>query len=555
MAFTPTEEAQLRAVITAFESGKTISEIAASTEVFTTDVLEIVQSAVSKKATIAQIITLVNSELGISTISYKLSGIESGSQVNVIESVKVNNTVLPISSKSVNITVPTQPSEIGAEPALGFTPEQAGVAQSLIAALKNGVSTEGDTLKKLYDLIVASFSEVQVATIAERDAYDVTKLPTNVFVLDDGDLKWALYKATTTGINATYVKLSDPDLLNAVMTASQIATSYESVDDVNRFTDALKAKLDAFTANFTAELKATYDGKISPKQPETATPYTIGQQVEGGVVFYILQPTDIGYESGKQKFLIAATVDQNSGIQWYANSYVTTNATNIEIGRGLANTDLIVSAQGTSVQYAARLCSDYAGGGYTDWYLGSLDEMMKLSDNKVAAGINDLAGAYWTSSEVSNQYALVVYTVPMSEYNSIQKNQSYAVRAIRTSVLVLGYSLPVDGEIILASGTDGKEVKGGGISLANLLNRLECAFMVENVITSTDGIYSTELEVVTGTNIFSLPIDFDFSRQSIFFDGGAMVKPTISQLNNTATFALVPMEANDIRILYYKKTL
>ena len=555
MAFTPTEEAQLRAVIAAFESGKTISEIAASTEVFTTDVLEIVQSAVSKKATIAQIVTLVNSELGIGSMYTKLAGVEAGAQVNIIESVKVNSTVLPISSKSVNITVPTQPSDIGAEPALGFTPEQAGVAESLITALKNGVSTEGDTLKKLYDLIVASFSEVQVATIAARDAYNVTKLPTNIFVLDDGDSKWALYKATTLGVNATYVKLSDPDLLNAVMTASQIKSAYESNADTNAFTDALKAKLDAFTANFTAELKANYDGKISPKPAESVAPHTIGQQVEGGVVFYILQPTDIGYESGKQKCLIAATVDQNSGIQWYANSYVTTNATNTAIGDGLANTDLIVSVQGTSVQYAARLCSDYAGGGYTDWYLGSLDEMMKLSDNKVAAGINDLAGAYWTSSEVSNQYALVVYTVPMSEYNSIQKNQSYAVRAIRTSVLDLGYSLPSDGDILLASGNDGKEVKGGGISLANLLNRLECAFMVETVITSTDGIYSTELEVVTGTNTFSLPLDFDFSRQSIFFDGGAMVKPTLSQQNNTATFALVPMEANDIRILYYKKTL
>lgn len=253
MAFTPTEEAQLRAVITAFESGKTISEILASTEVFTTDVLEIVQSAVSKKATISQIITLVNSELGITAISSKLSEIAAGAQVNVIESVKVNNTVLPISSKSVNITVPTQPSDIGAQASLGFTPEQAGVAASLITALKNGVPTEGDTLKKLYDLTVASFSEVQVATIVARDAYNITKLPTNVFVLDDGDSKWALYKATTLGVDAIYVKLSDPDLLNAVMTASQIKSAYESNADTNAFTDALKAKLDAFTANLTAD--------------------------------------------------------------------------------------------------------------------------------------------------------------------------------------------------------------------------------------------------------------------------------------------------------------
>ena len=103
MAFTPTEEAQLRAVITAFESGKTISEIAASTEVFTTDVLEVVQSAVSKKATIAQIVTLVNSQLGIAAISSKLSGIEAGAQVNTIESIVAGTNV------TIDITDPNKP--------------------------------------------------------------------------------------------------------------------------------------------------------------------------------------------------------------------------------------------------------------------------------------------------------------------------------------------------------------------------------------------------------------------------------------------------------------
>ena len=37
----------------------------------------------------------------------KLTGIASGAQVNVIETVKVNNTALTPSSKAVNITVPT----------------------------------------------------------------------------------------------------------------------------------------------------------------------------------------------------------------------------------------------------------------------------------------------------------------------------------------------------------------------------------------------------------------------------------------------------------------
>ena len=42
-----------------------------------------------------------------STDKSKLAGVESGAQVNVIESVKVNNVAVTISGKSVNIPVPT----------------------------------------------------------------------------------------------------------------------------------------------------------------------------------------------------------------------------------------------------------------------------------------------------------------------------------------------------------------------------------------------------------------------------------------------------------------
>ena len=42
----------------------------------------------------------------------KLAGIASGAQVNVIDTVKVNNTALTPSSKAVNVTVPTKTSDI-----------------------------------------------------------------------------------------------------------------------------------------------------------------------------------------------------------------------------------------------------------------------------------------------------------------------------------------------------------------------------------------------------------------------------------------------------------
>lgn len=55
---------------------------------------------------------------GLSTNDYtnaeknKLSGIASGAQANVIESVKVNGTALTPSSKAVDITVPTKTSQL-----------------------------------------------------------------------------------------------------------------------------------------------------------------------------------------------------------------------------------------------------------------------------------------------------------------------------------------------------------------------------------------------------------------------------------------------------------
>jgi len=60
----------------------------------------------------------VVSDKGLSTNDYtnaeksKLSGISSGAQVNVIESVKVNGTKVEPSSKAVDIAVPTKTSQL-----------------------------------------------------------------------------------------------------------------------------------------------------------------------------------------------------------------------------------------------------------------------------------------------------------------------------------------------------------------------------------------------------------------------------------------------------------
>jgi phage-related tail fiber protein len=90
---------------------------------------------------------------------------------------------------------------------------------SAIDAIKDEVDSSGNTLKKLYNLILSNSHEVTVADTAARNALNISSLPTNIFVVNDGDDHWALYKATTLGlaVDANVVKISDPDLLNGAL--------------------------------------------------------------------------------------------------------------------------------------------------------------------------------------------------------------------------------------------------------------------------------------------------------------------------------------------------
>jgi hypothetical protein len=124
---------------------------------------------------------------------------------------------------------------------------------AVITTLRDGVPEAGNTLQKLYNLLSGAGAEITVANIAARNALNITSIGTRVFVTDDGDGKWALYRASQTGVSSNYVKLSDPDLLNAVMSAEMIKTAYESNPDTNAFTNALKTAYDAVVSGFSGK--------------------------------------------------------------------------------------------------------------------------------------------------------------------------------------------------------------------------------------------------------------------------------------------------------------
>ena len=168
----------------------------------------------------------------------------------------------------------------------------------------------------------------------------------------------------------------------------------------------------------------------------------IGDLREGGIIFYIAPvPTDLDGDGTLDYGLVCAIEDPSSKLQWSPGGipFSATGATGVAIGTGLANTNAIIEAQGTNINdNAAGLARAYTGGGFTDWFLPSKDELNQMYLNKAAINTTAVANGgagfsnywYWSSTELSSGGSAEQDFINGSQTSGFKGNKNF-VRAVR----------------------------------------------------------------------------------------------------------------------------
>ncbi|MEQ9102463.1 MAG: DUF1566 domain-containing protein [Imperialibacter sp.] len=201
--------------------------------------------------------------------------------------------------------------------------------------------------------------------------------------------------------------------------------------------------MDAATKAYVDDLEDQLNYLIKSLKEAGSIPIQIGDYVFGGVVAYVLQSGDPGYDANQQHGIIVAVTDQSNLALWGCLETTIAGADGAAIGTGMQNTLDIVAGCATA-GIAARLCHDLNLNGYTDWYLPSKDELNLLYLSKSSINASALANGgtafvnnrrYWSSTEKNSSEAWIQNMSngdQLSTMKTIFASSPEAVRAVRS---------------------------------------------------------------------------------------------------------------------------
>lgn len=182
-------------------------------------------------------------------------------------------------------------------------------------------------------------------------------------------------------------------------------------------------------------ISCTSDNNSNPNPVPNPTNYTLGGVgPAGGKIFYLDSTGSHGYEMagslGTAKWQNITNLGQATNIAGLGTA----------VGTGETNTNQIVSTLGNG-NYAAKLCADYTKNGFSDWFLPSKDELIKVYSFFHTCGCESVSpiNNYWSSSQGSNagmawntDFMVNVNTTQSNNWTfELQKDQEVFVLPIR----------------------------------------------------------------------------------------------------------------------------
>jgi len=147
----------------------------------------------------------------------------------------------------------------------------------------------------------------------------------------------------------------------------------------------------------------------------------------GGLIFY-----DKGFVSDGWRYLEAAPSDQSTGAPWGCVGTVISGADGQALGTGEQNT-IDIEAGCTTPGTAADICANLSLGGYSNWFLPSIDELVLMYENLKVYGVGGFADdSYWSSTEEGAGYYALFHDFSDSyQYGIRIKGGIGRVRAVR----------------------------------------------------------------------------------------------------------------------------